>query len=81
MMARHTASLSITPQPLAAVLQYTLSLTPSGPGQVIAQREIAGAQGKRSMCIMAMTRKLSTETGWFLVTSTLRLRAWRKGAF
>ena len=43
MMARHTASLSITPPPLAAVLQYTLALTPSSPGQVTAQREIAGA--------------------------------------
>ena len=43
MMARRTATLSITPRPLAEALQLTLALTPSSQGQQIAQREIAAA--------------------------------------
>jgi len=41
MMARHTATLTITPQPLAEALQLTLALNPSSRGQETAQREIA----------------------------------------
>jgi hypothetical protein len=43
MMAQNTATLRITPQPLAEALQTTLALSPSNPGQQIAQREIATA--------------------------------------
>ena len=43
MMARRTATLSITPRPLAEALQLTLALTPGSPGQQIAQREITAA--------------------------------------
>ena len=43
MMAGRTATLSITPRPLAQVLHLTLALTPSSGGQQIAQREIAAA--------------------------------------
>jgi hypothetical protein len=41
MMARHAATLSISPTPLTEALQQTLALSPSNPGQQIAQREIA----------------------------------------
>ena len=43
MMALHTASLTITPVPLAQALQLTLSLAPENDGQVTAQREIVSA--------------------------------------
>ena len=42
-MARQTATLRITPRPLAEVLQLTLALTPGSQGQQIAQREIVAA--------------------------------------
>ena len=40
MMAQHTATLTIVPQPLAEAEQLTLALTPSNRGQEIAQRAI-----------------------------------------
>ncbi|HZR72613.1 hypothetical protein [Bradyrhizobium sp.] len=40
MMARQAATLSISPAPLAEALQQALALSPGGPGQQIAQREI-----------------------------------------
>ncbi|MBO0716472.1 MAG: DUF4239 domain-containing protein [Rhizobiales bacterium] len=43
MMARGTATLQVIPYSLAEALQFTLTLTPSGQGQQIAQREIATA--------------------------------------
>jgi hypothetical protein len=43
MMARQRATLTIIPQALADALRLTLSLTPSSPGQMAAQREIATA--------------------------------------
>ncbi len=43
MMARHTATLRITPHALAEALQLTLALTPRSEGQMTAQREIATA--------------------------------------
>lgn len=43
MMARQHATLTIIPQALADALQLALSLTPSSPGQMAAQREIATA--------------------------------------
>src|SRR5258708_255798 len=43
MMARQTASLKASPRPLAEALQFVLSLTTTGPGPQIAQREIASA--------------------------------------
>src|SRR5258708_36033047 len=43
MMARQTASLKASPRPLAEALQFVLSLTTTGPGQPITQREIASA--------------------------------------
>ena len=43
MMARQTATLSITPRSLAEVLRLTLALTPGSQGQQIAQREMASA--------------------------------------
>jgi len=43
MMARRTATLSITPRPLAEALQLTLDLIPGSQGQQIAQREITSA--------------------------------------
>jgi hypothetical protein len=43
MMAHQTASLKITPPPLAEALQLVLSLTTASPGQQTAQREIASA--------------------------------------
>jgi hypothetical protein len=42
-MARQTATLRITPRPIAEVLQLTLALTPVSQGQQIAQREIVTA--------------------------------------
>ena len=43
LMAQNAATLRITPRPLAEALQTTLALSPSNPGQQIAQREIATA--------------------------------------
>ena len=43
MMARHAASLTIAPEPLAEALQFDLSLTPQSRGQETAQREITTA--------------------------------------
>jgi hypothetical protein len=43
MMAGRTVTLSITPRPLAEVLQLTLALTPNSAGQQIAQREVVAA--------------------------------------
>jgi hypothetical protein len=40
MMSRHTASLSAVPQQLAEAIRVSLALTPSSPGQEIAQRGI-----------------------------------------
>jgi hypothetical protein len=42
-MARQTATLGITPQPLAEALHWALSLTPANGGQETAQREITTA--------------------------------------
>jgi hypothetical protein len=39
MMARRTADLSVIPRDLSDALEFTLSLTPTSPGQQIAQRE------------------------------------------
>jgi Protein of unknown function (DUF4239) len=44
-MARHRATLTMIPIPLAQALQATLALTTNSPGQVIAQREIVAALG------------------------------------
>jgi hypothetical protein len=41
MMAKGTATLGITPRPLAEALVSTIALTPSNPGQQIAQTQIA----------------------------------------
>ena len=41
MMARHAATLSISPASLIEAIQQTLALSPNSPGQQIAQREIA----------------------------------------
>jgi Protein of unknown function (DUF4239) len=43
MMARHTATLAIIPQPLAEAARVTLALTPTNQGQEIAQRGIDAA--------------------------------------
>ena len=43
MMARRSASLNVTPLPLAEELQLVLTLTPHSEGQVAAQREIVSA--------------------------------------
>jgi len=43
MMAQQTANLEIIPRKLTEALEFTLALTPSTPGQGIAQREIAVA--------------------------------------
>jgi hypothetical protein len=43
MMAHRTATLKVIPNLLAEALQLTLGLTPSSPGQQIAQREITTA--------------------------------------
>jgi hypothetical protein len=42
-MARRRATLTMIPTPLAQALQTTLTLTTSGEGQVVAQREIVAA--------------------------------------
>jgi hypothetical protein len=42
-MAWRRATLTMTPAPLAEVLQVSLALTPRGNGQVAAQREILAA--------------------------------------
>jgi Protein of unknown function (DUF4239) len=42
-MARQRATLTMIPAPLAEALQFTLSLTPRGNGQVTAQREIVAS--------------------------------------
>jgi hypothetical protein len=43
MMARHAATLSVSPAPLTEALQQTLALSSNNPGQQIAQREIAAS--------------------------------------
>ena len=43
LMARRAITLTIVPHALFEALQFTLSLQPAGPGQQIAQREIANA--------------------------------------
>jgi hypothetical protein len=43
MMARQKASLRAAPAALAEALQLVVSMTPQGPGQQTAQREIIGA--------------------------------------
>jgi hypothetical protein len=43
MMARHSATLIVSPAPLTEALQQTLALSPNNPGQQIAQREIASS--------------------------------------
>jgi hypothetical protein len=43
MMARHSATLTIIPGALAEALKLILALTPRSDGQVVAQREMAGA--------------------------------------
>jgi hypothetical protein len=40
-MSTHSATLTMFPTPMAEALQLTLSLTPSGEGQIIAQRQLA----------------------------------------
>jgi hypothetical protein len=45
MMARQQASLRAAPAPLAEALQLVVSMTPQGPGQQTAQREIISALG------------------------------------
>jgi hypothetical protein len=45
MMARQTASLRAAPAGLAEALQLVVSMTPQGPGQQTAQREIIAALG------------------------------------
>lgn len=42
-MARHQASIVMIPTPLAEALRTTMSLSPSGDGQVAVQREILAA--------------------------------------
>jgi hypothetical protein len=42
-MARHEASLTLVPRPLADALELSLALTPAAPGQLDAQRELAAA--------------------------------------
>ena len=42
-MARGSATLTIVPAPLAEALQFALTLSPKGEGQVAAQREIVAA--------------------------------------
>lgn len=42
-MSRHSATLTVISAPMAEALQFTLSLTPHGEGQAIAQREIVSA--------------------------------------
>jgi hypothetical protein len=41
LMAQHRASLTIAPRPLSDALELSLALTPSTPGQLAAQRELA----------------------------------------
>ena len=43
MMAQQTATLSLTPRPLAEAMRATLALSPNTAGQQIAQREIVSA--------------------------------------
>jgi len=43
MMAKHTATLRITPRPVQELFQLDISLTPASQGQQVAQREIAAA--------------------------------------
>src|SRR2546423_4443162 len=45
MMARQQASLRAAPAALAEALQFVVSLTPQGPGQQTAQREIIASLG------------------------------------
>jgi hypothetical protein len=50
MMTHGTITLQIAPHALTEALQLTLALEPTGPGQQIAQREIAAALEKRNGC-------------------------------
>jgi hypothetical protein len=61
MMAQHTATLRVTPRPLADALQLTLALTPSSEGQKTAQREITTAlenafDARRQRIIVSQTQ-------------------------
>jgi hypothetical protein len=61
MMAQRAATLTITPQPLVAVLQLTLALNPSSRGQENAQREIVAAlenalEARRQRVIVSLSQ-------------------------
>ncbi|MGA2404515.1 MAG: DUF3365 domain-containing protein [Syntrophobacteraceae bacterium] len=61
MMGKHTATLRITPRPLAEALSFTLSLKPQSEGQVTAQREITNVlenalDARRQRIIVSLSR-------------------------
>jgi hypothetical protein len=82
-MAQHTATLTITPQPLAEALQLTLALTPISRGQETAQREIAttlenALDARRQRIIVSLSPWSTVTTGALLRSRWGSLRpGWR----
>jgi len=80
MMARHSATLTIVPQPLSEAMRMTLALTPKNQGQEIAQREIATAlenalDARRQRIIVSLSRVNLTKWSCLLVQAICMLIA------
>jgi hypothetical protein len=61
MMAKRTASLIVTPRPLADALQTAIALTPASPGQQTAQKEMvaqleAGLEARRDRILISRSQ-------------------------
>jgi Protein of unknown function (DUF4239) len=80
MMAQRTASLTITPQPLAEALQLTLALNPSSRGQENAQRELVTAlenalEARRQRIIVSLSQVNLVKWSCLLVQAICMLLA------
>jgi hypothetical protein len=80
MMAKHTATLKVTPPSLAEALQLTLALTPSNQGQKTAQREIVTAlenafDARRQRIIVSQSQVNSVKWSCLFVQAVCALLA------
>ena len=80
MMAQDTATLSISPASLIEALRQTLALSPSNPGQQIAQREIATSleialEARRQRILVSRTQVNSTKWTCLIVMGACALLA------
>jgi hypothetical protein len=80
MMARHTATLGISAAPLTEALQQTLVLSPSNPGEQVAQREIATSlenalESRRQRILISRSRVNLTKWVCLIVQAACALLA------